>query len=156
MAAGVLTNAAIETFGVPTSNWGVITHAGIMTDDLAANNSFDGATAVDPATDVITLAASHGLLVNDPVMFSLGVGATIPVGITVGQRYYVKSVSVNNITLSTTVGGATLNITADGSGTIYVRRGELLFWGALTTSKTVNNGDAAPKYNVGDISVTLD
>jgi hypothetical protein len=30
-----------------------------------------------------------------------------------------------------------------------------LFHGALTTSKTVNNGDSAPKFPVGDFNVTF-
>lgn len=34
--------------------------------------------------------------------------------------------------------------------------GNLLFWAALTTSKTVNNGDAAPSFAIGALTVTLD
>lgn len=30
------------------------------------------------------------------------------------------------------------------------------FWGALTTSKTVNNGDAAPSFAAGALSIQLD
>lgn len=33
--------------------------------------------------------------------------------------------------------------------------GNLLFWGALTASKTVNNGDAAPTFAAGALTVTL-
>lgn len=33
--------------------------------------------------------------------------------------------------------------------------GNLLFHGALTTSKTVNNGDAAPQFNAGALTITL-
>ncbi len=33
--------------------------------------------------------------------------------------------------------------------------GNLLFWGALTTSKTINNGDAAPTFASDAFSVTL-
>lgn len=33
--------------------------------------------------------------------------------------------------------------------------GNLLFWGALTQSKTVNNGDAAPSFQIGALDVTL-
>jgi len=33
--------------------------------------------------------------------------------------------------------------------------GDLIFWGALTTPKTVNNGDPAPKWVVGDMDFTL-
>lgn len=33
--------------------------------------------------------------------------------------------------------------------------GNLLFWGALAQSKTVNNGDAAPAFNAGQLTVTF-
>jgi hypothetical protein len=33
--------------------------------------------------------------------------------------------------------------------------GNLLFWGALTTPKTINNGDPAPSFAIGAIDVTL-
>ncbi len=36
-----------------------------------------------------------------------------------------------------------------------VSGGNLLFWGALTTPKTVNNGDPAPSFAAGAIVVTL-
>lgn len=32
--------------------------------------------------------------------------------------------------------------------------GNLLYHGALTASKTINNGDAAPVFNAGDLTVT--
>lgn len=34
--------------------------------------------------------------------------------------------------------------------------GNLLFWGALTQSKTVNNGDAAPSFAANALSIQLD
>ena len=33
--------------------------------------------------------------------------------------------------------------------------GNLLLWGALTASKTINNGDAAPTFPIGSLSVTF-
>lgn len=33
--------------------------------------------------------------------------------------------------------------------------GNLLFWGALTSSKTVNNGDPAPQISAGALDITL-
>ena len=33
--------------------------------------------------------------------------------------------------------------------------GNLLFWGALTASKTINNGDAAPKFLARALTITL-
>jgi hypothetical protein len=37
-----------------------------------------------------------------------------------------------------------------------VSAGNLLLWAPLTASKTVNNGDAAPKFLSGALTVTLD
>ena len=34
--------------------------------------------------------------------------------------------------------------------------GNLLFWGALTTPKTVNNGDAAPSFAIGAFTLQID
>ena len=77
------------------------------------------------------------------------------------------AVSSNN----TGVGGNTSNATAGGIpfpgptaawGTIVgfcifdaATSGNLYFYGTLTTSKTVNSGDAAPSFQVGALSYTL-
>ena len=34
--------------------------------------------------------------------------------------------------------------------------GNELFWGALTTNKTVNNGDPAPSFAIGALSIQID
>lgn len=34
--------------------------------------------------------------------------------------------------------------------------GNLLIWGALTASKTVNNGDAAPSFAIDELSIQID
>jgi len=34
--------------------------------------------------------------------------------------------------------------------------GNTLYWGALTASKVVNNGDAAPSFGVGSLQITED
>lgn len=33
--------------------------------------------------------------------------------------------------------------------------GNMILWGALTTPKTVNNGDPAPSFAIGDLDITL-
>jgi hypothetical protein len=37
-----------------------------------------------------------------------------------------------------------------------VSAGNLLLWAPLTVSKTINNGDAAPKFLAGALTITLD
>jgi len=71
-------------------------------------------TAVTAATDTFTIASTNGIVVGMTVRFT---------GITFGNvfasaRYYVKTVAAGNITISTTPGGTTFNITADASGSM--------------------------------------
>jgi hypothetical protein len=65
---------------------------------------------------VITLA-SHGFAANDPVVFSNSGGA-LPVAITAGTVYYVKTVlSADTFTISATAGGTAINTASTGTGT---------------------------------------
>lgn len=115
-------NAADVTFGLCTAGSNTITHVGVGTLLTGAghlpysfpliSNYYD-ATA-KASSDVIT-APGHTLIVNDPIEFVPAPGGTLPGGISVGTVYYVKTVSGNDITISATVGGATLDITTDGS-----------------------------------------
>lgn len=83
--------------------------------NLGNAHSFNGATAVDPSTNQITIVA-HGLAVDQPVFYDNGGGTTI-VGMRNKTTYYVKQVvDADNITLSRSVGGAVVDITADGVG----------------------------------------
>jgi hypothetical protein len=34
--------------------------------------------------------------------------------------------------------------------------GNILFWGAVSPNKTVNNGDAAPSFAIGALTLSLD
>lgn len=65
---------------------------------------------------VITLTA-HGFAENDPVVFSNSGGA-LPVAITAGTVYYVKTVlDADTFTISATAGGAAINTASTGTGT---------------------------------------
>lgn len=73
-------------------------------------------SAVDTGTETITAAVAHGLSINDQLVFANTAGA-LPGGITAGVTYYVKTTpSSATLTLSATLGGATLNLTTTGSG----------------------------------------
>jgi len=69
------------------------------------------------AADVVTVPG-HSLAVNDKVAMFSTPAAALPTGVTEGTVYFVKTVSSNDLTLSATQGGATLDITAAGSGNI--------------------------------------
>lgn len=75
--------------------------------------------AVGAASDTITIPGLAGVAVNDRLVLMAVPWATLPAGVTEGVVYFVKTVSGNDVTLSTTSGGATLDITAAGAGVAF-------------------------------------
>jgi hypothetical protein len=71
-------------------------------------------TAVTAATDTFTIADTTGIVVGMAVRFT---GTTFG-NVFTSARYYVKTVAAGDITVSTTPGGTTFNITADASGSM--------------------------------------
>lgn len=74
-----------------------------------------GATAT-AATDLFT-ATAHGLAAGDQVQFS---AISAPNGVTAGLTYYViaSGLTANAFKVSTTAGGATIDVTADSTVTV--------------------------------------
>jgi hypothetical protein len=71
-------------------------------------------TAVTAATDTFTIASTTGIVVGMTVRFT---GTTFG-NVFTTARYYVKTVAAGNITVSTTPGGTTFDITGDAAGTM--------------------------------------
>lgn len=91
--------------GTPTAN---VVHADGTDDDSA-----DVAFTVEADDETFT-SAGHGLSVGDQVVLS---ELTDGDGLTVDTVYYIKTVAdANSFTVSLTPGGATVAVTADGSG----------------------------------------
>ena len=68
------------------------------------------------STDKLTTSADHGLVVNDTIV--LTTTGTLPAGLAVSTTYHVKTVpATDELTLSATQGGSTIDITNTGSGT---------------------------------------
>jgi hypothetical protein len=64
-----------------------------------------------------TVKVAHGFAANDPVVFSNSGGA-LPVAITAGTKYYVKTVvDPDTFTVSATAGGSVINMATAGTGT---------------------------------------
>jgi hypothetical protein len=84
----------------------------LATTDAAANTYT--VTAVTASNDRFTIATTTGIAVGMTVRFT---GTTFGNVFTTG-RYYVKTVAAGHITISTTSGGATFNITADAVGSM--------------------------------------
>jgi hypothetical protein len=122
VAAAVAQNALTVQWAQCTSGTSTITHVGIGTDASGTGKLLMSGplipTWVDAtgkaSTDILT-APGHALSVNDTVQVTSVIGGTLPGGLAVSTTYYVKTVSGNDITLSTSMGGATLDITADGA-----------------------------------------
>jgi len=72
-------------------------------------------TAID-AGDLITIPGLSGVAVDDRIAFFAGDPSGLPAGIAEGTVYFVKTLSTNDITVSTTQGGATVAITGAGDG----------------------------------------
>jgi hypothetical protein len=112
---------------------------------------FDGATAVDPSTDIIDLGVSPPST-NTKVMVTTASGV-LPAGLAEDTMYYVRSVSGNTCKLSTwSNDDGIVDITADGSGTCT------LYTGYASGSATVNVLDdvTADLWSTGDTAVLAD
>jgi hypothetical protein len=91
---------------------------------LANNTDYSWTPVGKPATVTISSASpgvvtlnSHGFAANEPVVF-FNSGGALPVAITAGTVYYVKTVlDANTFTISATAGGAAINTASTGTGT---------------------------------------
>jgi len=99
---------AFWTIGTAPSGAGMILYKGVIGSNLG------GFTAL--ASDAITIPGLTGVAVNDNIAFFAGPGDTLPAGVTEGTVYFVKTVAGNDITISATAGGATIDITGPGKG----------------------------------------
>lgn len=146
-----VSNAAAIAFAQCGITGATITHFGIGTDSSGAGtllySNTLGASNQGPFTaktdDTITIPG-HTLAVNDLVAFFAAFGSSLPTGITEGTQYFVKTVSGQDITISTTQGGATLDITAVGDGVCY-----------KAASLAVSNG-ITPTFAIGALVITED
>jgi hypothetical protein len=96
--------------GVASSGATKVLHRGVFG---SRQGPFTATTA-----DVLTIPG-HSFAVDDRIALYQPSGTTLPTGITEGTVYWIKTVSGADVTLSTTQGGATLDITAIGDGLAY-------------------------------------
>lgn len=107
----------------------------------------------DAGTDVLS-STSHGLHDGDTVrVFST---TTLPLNLAVNTDYYVRDVSGNTFKLSSTPGGAPIDVDA-GSGTHTIWRvNERVIWhGQLGSAIAVQNTNQ-PGWAVGQLGLSLD
>lgn len=144
-------NAGVITFPTCTGGSNVIGWLSIGTDASGAGTLlfsspllttwFDGVGFV---TDVITIPGNT-LSVNDTVVVEAINEQALPTGLSRGTIYYIKTSSGNDVTLSATQGGATLDITGAGA----------LLLGKINTV-TVSTGNPVSSFAIGALTVTED
>jgi hypothetical protein len=146
-----VSNAAAISLGACTAGSGTATHFSIGTDSSGAGkilykgalgSSIQGPFTAATTDDIII--PGHSLIVDDRVAFYPIAGSSLPTGITEGTLYWVKTVSGETITISTTQGGGTLDITAIGDG-VAVKAMTLAVAAAIT-----------PQFAIGALVVTED
>lgn len=76
-------------------------------------------TAAVIGTDVLVIPGLTGLSVDDRICFYATNGSSLPTGIVEGTVYWVKTLSGNDITISSTQGGATQDVTVVGDGIAF-------------------------------------
>ena len=108
-------------------------------------------TAATASNDQFTIASTTGIAVGMTVRFT---GTTFGGVFTTG-RYYVKTVAAGYITISTTSGGTTFNVTSDASGTmtatVSAEPPNSAYWAVLSTGiywRSDWSDDV--EYNTGD------
>ncbi len=120
------------------------------------------------STDVITSNA-HGFANGAPVT-ARNVGGALPGNLAPSTTYYIRDKTTNTFKLASTLGGAAIDLTSNGTGTNYVVGLQLdLFtashtdlWregiatGKATASWADLNADGAPDMTVSDNTVTHD
>lgn len=121
-----VTNAALISFGSKTAGADETifyvgvgrSSAGAGTLDYILCNASDRALFTATTADNITVPGVT-FAVNDRVAFFDIAESDFPGGVTAGTVYFVTSVTGDVITVSTTQGGATLDITTAGSGIAF-------------------------------------
>ena len=88
-------------------------NAALMTQD----GNIVNVVSADPSTDIITTDVAHGIPADGiGVVFG---GSSLPAGLVAGRFYYAYNRTTTTFTVSETVGGPNVDITATGTGTAY-------------------------------------
>jgi hypothetical protein len=92
-----------------TGNFQIYSNSGTLASHPSNLGSYLVVTNTNSGADTITLDSAAGLAVNDKFIYFAGTAIT---GLTSGTYYFVKTKSGNDITVSATSGGATINLTS--------------------------------------------
>jgi len=150
-ADGAKSNAAAITFPASTTApWGSMSHFALLSAAIASITFVDGDVTV--GTDLIT--KTHGFAVGDIVQLSTT--GVLPAGLAANTIYYVVSVTgTTSFKLSTTAGGAAVDITAAAGGGTHTVSPMTIWYGALEAPVGATLGDA-PSFAAGEFDIDLD
>lgn len=121
-------NSSSVTFPAPTGGSNSIIYWGIGTGSSGAGQLlYRGPISTNPigfalgeSTDETLTIKNHALGVSDRISLFALANLALPGNITEGNIYFVKTVpTADTITVSSTDGGPTLDITSDGQGLAY-------------------------------------
>jgi hypothetical protein len=128
-ATGTKSNSGALTFDVPAGTYayfGCFNAVTGNTNNYRGYIPFGGASALKGFATVDTtltndqfFSAGHGLVDTDRVQLFNVFSEAIPTGITEGTLYFVVSAATNSFKVSTTSGGAAVDITALAGGEVY-------------------------------------
>lgn len=131
-SAGTKSNSNSMTFDVPAGTYayfGLFNASTGNTNNYKGYIPFGGASALKGFASVDTtltndqfLSVAHGMADGDRVQLFNVFSETIPTGITEGTLYYVVNSATNTFKVSTTQGGAAVDVTAVAGGEIYWQR----------------------------------
>lgn len=144
-------NAAQINFPACTGGSNIATHFGIGTSSSGAGKlicsgnlgKLEWEGTGKASNDTITIPG-HDFSVGDVIEVEALGSQAIPGGISLGILYFVKTVSGNDITISATSGGATLDITSDGAGVF-----------SKDVSLAISNG-ITPQFAAGALAGYID
>jgi hypothetical protein len=151
VATNSVTNAGVVTFPAATSGSETELFWSVGTDSSGAGKILYYGPLGTQVPELFTAATNdnitipgHSLIVDDRIVFFPVPGDTFPTGLTEGTVYWVKTAATDVITISTTQGGATLDITAAGAG-----------WAQKVVGLAVSAG-ITPSFAAGAIDIFED
>lgn len=132
VASGQRSNSGALTFDVPAGTYGFLTYWNASTGNSGtqylgygpfASTAVYGFASTDPTlTNDQFFSVAHGLANGDQVQLFNVFAETIPTGITEGTVYFVVNTATNTFKVSTTSGGAAVDITALAGGEVFYQK----------------------------------
>lgn len=127
-SGGQKSNSGALTFDVPAGQYAFLTLWNALTGNggtqyrgwVPLNGNIKGFFSVDTTlTNDALLSVSHGLSNGDRVILFNVFSESLPTGLTEGAVYYVVNATTNSFKVSSTSGGAAIDITGTGGGEGY-------------------------------------